>query len=249
MKEIKFYDIPLQLVSKEIIFKKINYGVKNRIKTAIVCTDFRLSRYNHYNPLKVEGNYIFYPDSTGMFIILKTLWRENVKSFKKLISTDIHFELLSYADLNNYSIFLFGDTTEVLERMILRIQKQYKRIKILGHQSGFNYSDEKVIEIINYLKPDIVLIGMGVPKQELWILDNYTNLTNCVIITVGAFFSFFSGKISRAPKFFRILSLEWLYRLFQEPLRLATRYFYEFPQFFLISVKNRIQKNDSSIYS
>lgn len=248
MKEIIFNDIPLKLLSKESLFKQIDECVRNKLKAAILCSDYRLLRYNNNTPIEIKGNFIFYPDSTGIFIILKTLWNRKVKYFKKLVSTDIHFEILTTADQNNYNIFLFGDTTEVLEQAVRKIQKEHKNIRILGYQNGFNYTDEKLINKINELKPDLLLVGMGVPKQELWVIKNYPKLTTCVIITVGAFFSFYSGKIKRAPKVFRTLSLEWLFRIFQEPFRLVSRYFIEFPLFLYISVKKRIEENDSTIY-
>jgi N-acetylglucosaminyldiphosphoundecaprenol N-acetyl-beta-D-mannosaminyltransferase len=150
--------------------------------------------------------------------------------------------LLKWAGNEKASIFLLGDTAEVLDSTIRNFKKQFKNIRIAGYMNGFNFKDEEIIDLINKSKTDILLVGMGVPKQEKWVMDNYIKLNANLIITVGAFFSFYSESTTRAPKILRSLSLEWLYRLFQEPVRLYKRYFFDFPAFFVSAIFKRLLK-------
>lgn len=78
--------------------------------------------------------------------------------------------------------------------------------------------------MINAAKPDIVWIGLGAPKQENWMAKHEGRI-NAVMVGVGAGFDYFAGNIKRAPMIMQKLSLEWLYRLVQEPKRLYKRYF------------------------
>ena len=84
--------------------------------------------------------------------------------------------------------------------------------------------DEEIVDMINAAKPDIVWIGLGAPKQENWMAKHEGRI-NAVMVGVGAGFDYFAGNIKRAPMIMQKLSLEWLYRLVQEPKRLYKRYF------------------------
>ena len=84
--------------------------------------------------------------------------------------------------------------------------------------------DEKVIVRINNCNPDFVWIGLGAPKQEIWMAEHQGKI-NGLMIGVGAGFDYFAGNIKRAPLWMQKSNLEWLYRLIQDPKRLFKRYF------------------------
>ena len=83
--------------------------------------------------------------------------------------------------------------------------------------------DEAVIEKINETCPDIVWVGLGAPKQEIWMAEHQGRI-NAVMIGVGAGFDYYAGNIKRAPVWMQRCNLEWLYRLMQDPKRLLKRY-------------------------
>jgi N-acetylglucosaminyldiphosphoundecaprenol N-acetyl-beta-D-mannosaminyltransferase len=92
--------------------------------------------------------------------------------------------------------------------------------------------------MINNAKPDILWVGLGLPKQENWIYKNKEKLNMPVVIGVGAAFKFLSGVIKRAPKWVGDLGFEWIWRFFQEPKRMWRRIFIDIPIFLWITAKD-----------
>lgn len=127
---------------------------------------------------------------------------------------------------NNLSVYLIGSTEESINIAVSRIKHKFNKLNIIGFHSGY-FSKKKeaiIITEINRLKPTVLLVGMGPPKQELWIDQNFKNLDVKIFWAVGALFDVISNTIPRAPKWMRMLGLEWLHRLIQEPRRLWRRY-------------------------
>jgi len=125
--------------------------------------------------------------------------------------------------------FFFGSTPETLEKLVTNIRKQYPDTIIVGSYSPpFGVvSDgemEKILSTIKQTGPDVIWVGLGAPKQEYWMADNWQKLKPAVLMGVGAAFDVHAGHISRAPIWMQFLSLEWLYRLTREPGRLWKRY-------------------------
>lgn len=113
-------------------------------------------------------------------------------------------------------IFLFGATQEVVERTAEKLGE-----RIAGFEHGYQNYDG-VINKINQIKPEILLVGLGSPKQEKFIAENLSKMP-CVklAIGVGGAFDFISGRVKRAPKIFQKSGLEWLWRLILQPQRIS----------------------------
>ncbi len=84
--------------------------------------------------------------------------------------------------------------------------------------------DKEICQRIEESKPDVVFVGFGAPKQELWIHDHVKDLNVPVAVGIGGSFNFFAGSVARAPEFLQRIGLEWSYRLWKEPSRLWRRY-------------------------
>lgn len=128
-----------------------------------------------------------------------------------------------------YTHYFYGSTEETLELLEKKLKEKYSGIKIVGMYSPpfrklTKEEDEKVIEKINNFNPDFVWIGLGAPKQEIWMAEHQGKV-NGLMIGVGAGFDYFAGNIKRAPLWMQKSNLEWLYRLIQDPKRLFKRYF------------------------
>ena len=128
-----------------------------------------------------------------------------------------------------YTHYFYGSTDETLVSLEKKLKEKYPNIKIVGMYSPpfrklTEEEDEKVIEIINNCNPDFVWIGLGAPKQEIWMAEHQGKI-NGLMIGVGAGFDYFAGNIKRAPLCMQKSNLEWLYRLIQDPKRLFKRYF------------------------
>jgi len=108
------------------------------------------------------------------------------------------------------------------------LKDKYPKLKISGmHSPPFRKlsveEDEEIISIINKENPDFLWVGLGAPKQEIW-MSEHKNKINSLMIGVGAGFDYYADNIKRAPLWMQKLSLEWFYRLLQEPKRLFSRY-------------------------
>lgn len=135
------------------------------------------------------------------------------------------FQSLNEEKDKQYRVFLLGAKPGVAQKAQERLQQQYKNIQFVGNQDGYfpKESIGNIIDQINKSKTDILLVGFGMPLQEQWINEYRSKLECTIAMAVGAFIDFSSGDVARAPKIFRDLRLEWLYRMGKEPKRLWKR--------------------------
>lgn len=123
-------------------------------------------------------------------------------------------------------IFCFGSKEGVVNTAAAELARLYS-LAVAGSVDGFvsnSYMNSDLVDSINSSCSDVILVGLGNPRQEEWMLKNADRLQARVIVCVGAFFDFTAGAVYRAPPWARRLRLEWLFRLFQEPTRLWRRY-------------------------
>ncbi len=119
--------------------------------------------------------------------------------------------------------YLLGSRPGVAEKAGENIARDYDNVKICGSHHGYisNGDCKSVLAEINEAKPDLLLVGMGVPKQENWIIENLEKVDAQVVMGVGGSFDVISGNLPRAPRWMREKGLEWLYRIRLEPRRLT----------------------------
>ncbi|HEO8420596.1 TPA: WecB/TagA/CpsF family glycosyltransferase [Yersinia enterocolitica] len=135
------------------------------------------------------------------------------------------FQSLNEEKDKQYRVFLLGAKPGVAQKAQERLQHQYKNLLFVGNQDGYfpKESTGDIIDQINKRNTDILLVGFGMPLQEQWINEYRSKLECTITMAVGAFIDFSSGEVARAPKIFRDLRLEWLYRMGKEPKRLWKR--------------------------
>lgn len=144
-----------------------------------------------------------------------------------LNGTDLIPEIIDLGVKMSKRIYLVGSGIGVAQRAKINLEKLYQKINIVGTWNGFFSVDEEeqIINNLNNSKADILIVGMGVPKQELWINKIRNRLTTVQIcIAGGAIIDFIAGDIKRAPIWMRKLNIEWIYRLYLEPGRMWKRY-------------------------
>jgi exopolysaccharide biosynthesis WecB/TagA/CpsF family protein len=132
------------------------------------------------------------------------------------------------------TVFLFGAKPGHAEKAARTIEQRFPTTKVVGVQSGYDHSG--VIEAIRAVSPDLLLVGMGNPLQEKWITAHQSELNAGVVFGIGALIDFLSGEIVRAPRLVRALRIEWIFRLAQEPRRLASRYLKGNPLFLVRAI-------------
>jgi len=117
-------------------------------------------------------------------------------------------------------VFLFGSKPGVADEAGKRLAGEYPGLVISGTADGYFTDDAPIIEKINSANPDLLLVCLGAPKQELWMAENAGKLDVPLCAGLGGALDVFSGNAKRAPALFQKLGLEWLYRLIRDPRRL-----------------------------
>ncbi len=127
-------------------------------------------------------------------------------------------------------VFLLGAAPGVADRAAIAIHRRWQGVQVVGTLSpplGFEHNEQenrKILDSIESHQPDLVLIGLGAPKQELWIGRHADQLQAKAALCIGATIDFLAGEKSRAPVLLQKLGLEWFHRMATEPKRLAKRY-------------------------
>ena len=118
------------------------------------------------------------------------------------------------------TLFLLGAKPGVAESAAQALQERFKGLKIVGTNDGYFSDDEPIVEKINAVSPDLLLVCLGAPKQELWMQKNAPALKVGLMAGLGGSLDVFAGVVERAPEAWQKLGLEWLYRLKKEPGRI-----------------------------
>jgi N-acetylglucosaminyldiphosphoundecaprenol N-acetyl-beta-D-mannosaminyltransferase len=127
-------------------------------------------------------------------------------------------------------VYLLGAAPGVADRAAENIRKRWPAVEVVGTYSpplGFERNaaeNDAILQRIAKVKPDVLIVGLGAPKQELWVHQHRERIEAPVALCVGATIDFLAGHVSRAPMWMRTSGLEWLHRLASQPRRLAKRY-------------------------
>jgi len=159
-------------------------------------------------------------------------------------------DLAHLAETHQYSLFFLGNPPGVAKIAVEKIQHKYPDLKIAGTYHGFfdknidSIENKTVIKMINQAKPDILLVGFGMPTQEAWLAENWNQLDVYLAITCGALFEYVAEKLPRGPSWLTQNYLEWIVRIFISPRRYFLRYFKDNPKFIFRILKQRFTGKD-----
>lgn len=149
---------------------------------------------------------------------------------ERVTGADLMPAVCEAAAARQLKIFLMGAAEGVALEAKRRLELQYPGLDIVGVYSppfGFEKDpliQNQIVAMIRAASPDIIFVGLGAPKQEKWIFENYRKFEKGIFLGIGASIDFCAGQVKRAPAFMQKYGLEWVYRLVQEPRRLAKRY-------------------------
>jgi N-acetylglucosaminyldiphosphoundecaprenol N-acetyl-beta-D-mannosaminyltransferase len=167
---------------------------------------------------------------------------------ERITYADWAWQLAAFAAAEGFSLYFLGARLGVAQEAARRLQHRYPALKIAGaHHGYFDHSvgspeNEAVLQDINASSPDILLVGLGMPLQEYWLMENQHNLNASVLLTGGAVFDYVSGRRRRGPRLLTGSGFEWLARLLIEPRRLWRRYIVGNPLFLLRVLKQRLSR-------
>ena len=160
----------------------------------------------------------------------------------RVTGPDLMGEIFKCSSEQGYTHYFYGSMPETLERLREKLEADYQ-LPIAGMYAPpfrelTEEEDKQAVEQINRAKPDFVWVGLGAPKQERWMYAHQDRVQG-LMIGVGAGFDYFAGNIKRAPLWMQKCSLEWLYRLLQDPRRLFKRYLVTNTKFLYLVVKGK----------
>lgn len=252
MKEFETIDIlgvKINRLTQTELMGIIKDSLSNKIRTKIFTPNTEmLSKATREESLKILLNSadISVADGIGVVIASKIL---GIPLSERLPGIEIGEEIMELSANKQYKVFLLGSKDSVLKKAKFNLERKYKDLKICGmHEGYFDVTDlenEKVINAINDSCADILFVCMGYPRQEQWINDNFQKLSVVkVAIGLGGSIDVWSGETQRAPKIFRALYLEWLWRMCNDIKRV--RFLTLIPSYFVNVCKQRrsFMKND-----
>ena len=164
----------------------------------------------------VQNADLVLPDGVGVVYGAKIL---GTPLKGKLPGIDFATELMRRLAKRGGRVYLLGAKPGIAELAGERMQEQFPGLIVCGTHDGYFQEDAPVIEEINALQPDLLLVCLGAPKQELWMHRNRPLLKVGLMAGLGGSLDVFAGTVKRAPVFFQKLGMEWFYRLLKEPWR------------------------------
>jgi len=225
--DIWFNDLTIQSLNELILSQ-----VLHQRKTIIAHHNLHSLYLFHTDPdFKQFFNLADYVFSDGMPLIL---WSKikgwDVINKNRVTSLDFYQSLFDQLNAVSASIFYLGGTEGTALTAIQQLEKKYPQIRFdcyPGHFDLHGKENDTLLKRISMAKPNILFVGMGMPRQEKWILENLARLPNSVVLPCGAFFDYLAGEKKTPPRWLGMFCLEWLYRFCCEPKRLFSRYFLE----------------------
>ncbi len=160
---------------------------------------------------------VLIPDGVGIVWGIRFLER---RVLERLAGIELAEEIVVQGEKKGWSFYFLGGEPGIAEQAARNLCRRYPRLRVVGFHHGYFGEDGEVVEDICGKVPDVLLVGMGSPRQEKWVHRYKDVLPSWVMIGVGGSLDVWSGKKKRAPRLWQTMRLEWGYRLLCEPWRI-----------------------------
>ena len=215
------------LVEEAILKRQKKYICVCPVSTIMEC------KRNEKVLMSVNSADLATPDGMAVVWIGRMLGYKNIR---RVYGPELMQNVCAISAKSGYKNYFYGSTQDVLGKLKQRLIKKYPDLIISGMLSPpfcqlTEEEDDKIVEEINNNAPDIIWVGLGSPKQDLWMYEHRDRINAPVMIGVGAAFDFLAGTKLQAPRWLRDNGFEWLFRLVTEPKRLWRRYLVDYPLF------------------
>jgi len=188
-----------------------------------ICVSALFNKYlrDLYNTVDMSG-------SDGMpFLIWARAFFNNDSD--RFYAPDLMHEVSAMAKEKGYTFFLYGGYPGANDKIEDYLKKRHPGINVVGKYTPpfrqlTDDEDKEFCDTVNTLRPDFIWVGLGSPKQDIWIREHLEKIRGSIFMPSGATFDFFSGRVRQAPTWIRNIGFEWLYRLTQDFRRLWIRY-------------------------
>ncbi len=228
--------IPLCRLGFYGTLRKIMYAAQTQTKLHLVTVNTEIimrARHDKECMELLTGDAVNTPDGVGPRITALLKYRRRIEP---VTGIDLMTHLMEQSRRQGFRLFLIGAKPEVIEKVEKRLSEHPDRPLIAGVHHGYlkDVDPDVVIKKINDSRPHAVLVGMGFPLQERWIRDNKDKINASVFIGVGGSFDVLAGDVRRAPELLQKIGLEWMWRLLNDPARIARMK--AFPAFILLAI-------------
>ena len=245
MARIKFMNTEVDNLTMEEALVEIDNLIKQNKNSYVVTPNV-----DHIVQLEKGGEIVeVYKDADLILtdgkplIWISKLYKNPIK--EKISGSDLFPLLCKMASEKKYKMFFLGAAEGIAAKAAENLKNKYEGLSVVGTYSppyGFENDEkeiDKIIKMINEVQPHILIVGLGCPKQELFIFHYRNRLNVPISLGLGASLDFEAGNIKRAPKWMSNCGLEWLYRIFQDPKRLVKRYLIDDLRIIKLTVKYR----------
>lgn len=234
--------IPISVTSYDEVLDALSNRPRDRATIVAVCNVHSVmsARRNEDLAAAIEAAEIATPDGVPIVWALRALVRGDQE---RVYGPELMRRAMIESDRLGWAHYLYGSTPETLARLREAIEAVAPNANIVGSFSPpFRAMDEteteESLEAIRASGADVVWVGLGMPKQELWMDSIRAQLPGVALLGVGAAFDFLAGTKKQAPAWMQKAGLEWLFRLIQEPRRLWRRYIWNNPAYaFLLAMQ------------
>lgn len=241
--KLKMLGLHISNVNSREILAEIDSAIRLRTRTTVACVNAYYANEAQRDPLLRDffnSVQILHPDGIGIYWASRLLHGDQGLT-QRLTGTDLYYEIVGEAERRRWSVFLFGDRAEVVQSARDRLKTSFPQLLIVGCHHGYvELDDPRPRELIQAARPDILLLGLGMPRQERWLAKFRAKLDVPACVAVGAGIAYFSQELPRAPMWMREIGLEWLFRLAVEPRRLWRRYLLGNPVFLMRILLQRL---------
>ena len=227
--QVNVFGVKINLVTPPRLVEFVDEAVKSRAKRRIAfCSVHGVMESQSSPVLRSALNTVDVAAPDGLPLVWY-IHRLGFKNIERTAGPDFMPLAFENGVVRGWRHYLYGSTESILEALTLNLKQTYPGTQIVGSYSPpfrpLTDDETSVVAAqINAANPDLVWVGLGMPRQELWMAEFQARLDAPVLLGVGAAFEILAGKRKRAPAWMRRHGLEWLHRFAQEPRRLWRRY-------------------------
>ncbi|GAB1469200.1 WecB/TagA/CpsF family glycosyltransferase [Chloroflexota bacterium] len=227
-------------LNMEMALEQMDFWIKEGICNYICVTPAHsiMDGYHHSDLRAIfNASGMTVPDGMAVVWLLKMKGHQSVE---RVYGPDLLMAVCEYGCNKDYRHYFYGGASGVTEKLIHKISTQIPRLKVAGAYSPpfrplTAEEDEAVINAINSSEANILWVGLGSPKQEIWMDEHLGRINVPVMVGVGAAFDFLSGNKPQAPLWMQRNGFEWMFRFLHEPKRLYPRY-RQYPKFVFLAM-------------
>jgi N-acetylglucosaminyldiphosphoundecaprenol N-acetyl-beta-D-mannosaminyltransferase len=232
---ITLLGVTLQPKSREELNALVEQGIREGHKWIIANHNLHsVYLFNRHAKLREFYSTVHSAHIDGMpLVALGRLYGYALRRNQRVTLVDWIYPLMELAASSGWKVFHVGSSKLSSERGAARLRKLYPSLQLEVNQGYFDErydsaENEALVQRINAYAPDLLMVGMGMPRQEFWVHDNFARLKAHVILSSsGAAFDYVAGIVPTPPRWSGRLGLEWAFRFADDPLRLFTRYLME----------------------